>query len=43
MILAANTAIDQAQIAKLIDHWSQATRTKDVDARISIRQERQSL
>src|SRR5579863_6302522 len=30
-----SSAIDQTQIVKLIDHWANAVRAKDVDARVS--------
>ncbi len=33
MITAINPAIDQAQIVKLMDHWANAIRTRDVEAR----------
>ena len=33
MITAINPAIDQAQLVKLMDHWANAIRTKDVAAR----------
>jgi ketosteroid isomerase-like protein len=35
MTTASNEVIDQAQIVKLIDHWVDAIRSKDVDARLS--------
>ena len=35
MITASNEAIDQAQISKLIDHWADAVRSKDVEASLS--------
>jgi len=35
MTLATNTTIDQAQIVKLIDHWANANRRKDIEARVS--------
>ena len=34
MITATNPAIDQAQIVKLMDHWADAIRARDVNARM---------
>jgi uncharacterized protein (TIGR02246 family) len=35
MITAINPAIDQTQIMKLVDHWAEAIRTKNIDGRMS--------